>query len=257
MRTADREEIMSLDAKTVKNVEYSDIPTARFADASVILNFIVEQPVKGGSFLADLTNGITMVYGEDSFYAKFYNGASQFSIWYMPQFRDFKSQWRENEETFNLSGGTIKRKEIGETARFRYLIQNFNFRYNYFKNERMFDVSLNSEIENQPDNNFKSRLTTNSSMDTLFMTDNSRNTAFTPRLRLYYQESLGKHQFLYASLSGGYFQRNYKRDYQERLSDNTVENYFYSDVDEKQQAYNASLSYENIIDIIIFKTKST
>ncbi|MDR2065058.1 MAG: carboxypeptidase-like regulatory domain-containing protein [Prevotellaceae bacterium] len=248
-READREEIISIDAKTIKNVEYSDMPTARFPTASVILNFIVEQPVKGGSFLADLTNGLTMIYGEDIFSLKLYNGASQFSVWYMPQFRDLKSQWRDNEETFNLSGGTVNRKELGEPARFRYLRNNIRLRYNYFKNDRMFDVSLSGEIINFPNDDFKSQSVTSTSLDTLFMTDNSCNTEFTPRLRLYYQEPLGKNQMLYASLSGGYFQRNYKRDYQERLSDNTVENYFYSDVDEKQQAYNASLSYENIIDM--------
>jgi hypothetical protein len=81
------------------------------------------------------------------------------------------------------------------------------------------------------------------------MTDDSRNTAFTPRLRLYYQEPLGKHQMLYATLSGGYAKRNYKRDYKEVLSGNTVESYFYSDVDEKQQTYNATLTYENNIDL--------
>jgi hypothetical protein len=248
-READMQEITGLDAKNVIRVEYSDVPTARFSNAAVVVNFIINQIEKGGTFTADLHNGLTGIYGEDSFYAKFYNGASQFSIWYMPQFRDFKSQWRDNAEIFHLNNSTIQRKEIGMPARFRYLIQNFNFRYNYFKNDRIFDVSLSSEIENFPDNNFKSHLITSANADTLVMTDNSRNTAFTPRLRLYYQEPLGKNQILYASLSGGYFQRNYKRDYQERLSDNTVENYFYSDVDEKQQIYSANISYENMIDL--------
>ncbi|MDR1197848.1 MAG: TonB-dependent receptor family protein [Prevotellaceae bacterium] len=246
-REAEREEIIALDSKTIKNVEYSDIPTARFADASVILNFIVEQPVKGGSFLADLTNGLTMIYGEDIFSLKLYNGASQFSVWYMPQFRDLKSQWRENEETFHLAGGTVNRKELGEPARFRYLMNNIRLRYNYFKNDRMFDVSLSGEITNFPNDDFRSQSVTSTSLDTLFMTDNSRNTEFTPRLRLYYQEPLGKNQFLYASISGGYYKRNYKRDYQEVLQNNAIENYFYSDVDEKQQIYNASLTYENTI----------
>jgi hypothetical protein len=246
-READREEIIALDSKTIKNVEYSDIPTARFADASVIINFIVEQPIKGGSLLTDLTNGLTMIYGEDIFSLKLYNGASQFSVWYMPQFRDLNSQWRDNEETFNLANGTIHRKELGEPARFRYLRNNLNFRYNYYKNDRMFDVSLSGEIINFPNDDFKSQSVTSTSLDTLFMTDNSRNTELAPRLRLYYQEPLGKNQFLYASLSGGYAKRNYKRDYKELLSDNTVENYFYSDVDEKQQAYNASLTYENTV----------
>ena len=164
-----------------------------------------------------------------------------------PQFRDLKSQWRDNEETFNLTNGTIQRKELGEPARFRYLINNLNFRYNYYKNDRMFDVVLAGEITNFPNNDFKSKLITNTSTDTLLMTDNSRNTAFTPRLRLYYQEPLGENQMLYISLSGNYNNRNYKRDYQEVLNNNTVENYFYSDVDEKQQAYNLSASYENNI----------
>jgi hypothetical protein len=248
-READNHEIVGLDPKSIINVEYSDIPSARFAGAAIIVNFVVKRVEKGGRFVSDLTNGLTMIYGEDVFSAKFYNGASQFSVWYIPQFRDFKSQWRENEETFHLAGGTVHRKEIGEPARFRYLINNLNFRYNYYKNERMFDVSLRSEIENQPDNNFRSKLVTNTSIDTLFMSDNSQNTGFTPGLRLYYQEPLGDNQMLYASLSGGYAKRNYKRSYKEMLSDNTVESYFYSDVDEKQQVYNASLSYENIIDI--------
>ncbi|MDR1985102.1 MAG: carboxypeptidase-like regulatory domain-containing protein [Prevotellaceae bacterium] len=246
-READREEIIALDSKTIKNIEYSDMPTARFAGAAVIVNFVVDEPQKGGAFATDLTNGLTMIYGEDVLSLKLYNGASQFSIWYLPQFRDLKSQWRENEETFNLSGGTINRKELGEPARFRYLVNNIRLRYNYFKNDRMFDVSLSGEITNFPNSDFKSKLVTNTSSDTLFMTDNSRNTEFTPRLRLYYQEPLGKNQFLYASISGGYAKRNYKRDYQELLNDNTVENYFYSDVDEKQQTYNASLTYENNI----------
>ncbi|MDR2127322.1 MAG: carboxypeptidase-like regulatory domain-containing protein, partial [Prevotellaceae bacterium] len=248
-REANNYEILGIDPKNIINVEYSDIPSARFSSASVILNFIVKQVEKGGMFLTDFTNGLTVVYGEDYFYSKFYNGASQFSIWYMPQFRDFKSQWRENEETFYLSDKTIQRKELGKDARLRYLVNNIDFTYNYFKNNRIFDVSLASRIENYPDNNFKSKLFTNTSVDTLFMTDNSRNTAFMPRLRLYYQEPLGEHQMLYANLSGTYAKRNYKRDYKEMLNDNTVENYFYSDVDEKQQAYNASLSYENNIEM--------
>jgi hypothetical protein len=248
-READNIEIIGLDPKTIINIEYSDMPSARFSGASVILNFIVKQVEKGGMLAADLTNGLTVVYGEDSFFAKFYNGASQFSIWYMPQFRDFKSQWRDNEETFYLNNSTIQRKEFGIPARLRYLVQNFNFSYNYFKDDRIFDVSLSSEIENYPDDNFKSKLVTNTSVDTLFMIDNSRNTAFTPRLRLYYQEPLGENQMLYASLSGGYAKRNYKRDYQELLNDNTVESYFYSDVDERQQAYTATVSYENMIDL--------
>ncbi|MDR3287654.1 MAG: carboxypeptidase-like regulatory domain-containing protein, partial [Prevotellaceae bacterium] len=246
-READNYEIVALDAKNIISVEYSDIPLARFAGASIIINFIVKQIEKGGTFTTDLTNGLVTVYGEDYFFTKFYNGASQFSMSYWPQFRDFKSQWRENEETFYINGTTIQRKEQGENDRFRYLVNNLSFRYNYFKNNRIFDVSLTNRIENYPDNNYKSKLFTNTSNDTLFMTDNSQNTAFTPNLRLYYQEPLGKHQMLYATLSGGYAKRNYKRDYKEMLNDNTVENYFYSDVDENQQVYNASVSYENDI----------
>jgi hypothetical protein len=248
-REANNYEVTALDTKNIISVEYSDIPSARFAGASITLNFIVKQVEKGGMFLTDLTNGLTMVYGADVFSAKFYNGASQFSVSYMPQFRDLKSQWRSNEESFYFNGTTIQRKEVGDPARVRYLFNNLNFSYNYFKNNRIFDVSLSSEIENQPDNNFKSKLFTTTSADTLFMTDNSRNTAFTPRLRLYYQEPLGKHQMLYASISGSYNQRNYKRDYNELYDNRTVENYFYSDVDEKQQVYNASVSYENIIEV--------
>ncbi|MDR2125251.1 MAG: hypothetical protein LBP63_00285, partial [Prevotellaceae bacterium] len=246
-READRGEIVGLDPKTIINVEYSDIPSARFAGAAIVVNFIVKQVEKGGFLATDLTNGLTMIYGEDDFFVKFYNGASQFSVWYMPQFRDLKSQWRENEETFNLNNGTLTRREIGEPARFRYLFNNISFRYNYYTKKRMFDAAFTSEIENFPDNNFKSKLLANTSSDTLFMTDNSRNTSFTPRLRLYYQESLGANQTLYTSLTWNYNKRNYKREYEELLNNNTVENYFFSDVDEKQQVYNAIISYDNLI----------
>ncbi|MDR3226323.1 MAG: carboxypeptidase-like regulatory domain-containing protein [Prevotellaceae bacterium] len=248
-REVDNNEIIGLDSKTIINIEYSDIPSARFAGASIIVNFVVKQVEKGGMLVTDFTNGLTMIYGEDIFSAKFYNGNSQFSVSYMPQFRDLKSQWRDNEETFHLNGTTIERKELGEPARFRYLFHNFRFKYNYFKDNRMFDVALSSEIESFPNNDFKSKLFTNTGSDTLFMTDNSQNTAFTPRLRVYYQEPLSENQMLYVSVSGNYNKRNYKRDYQELLNDNTVENYFYSNVDEKQQIYNASVSYENLINL--------
>ena len=248
-RETDIAEIMALDPKSIINVEYSDMPTARFSGAAITVNFIVKQIEKGGNFVGALTNGLTMIYGEDMFSARFYNGASQFSIWYMPQFRDLKSQWRENSETFNFPSGTLKREETGEPARFRYLFNNVKIQYNYYKNGRIFDVLLSDRIESFPDNNFKSKLFTNTSPDTLFMTDNTRTTAQTPKLRLYYQEPLGENQMLYVSVTGEYNRRTYKRDYREFFDDNSLESYFYSDVREKQQVYNASVSYENMIDL--------
>lgn len=242
-RPVDLKELQGIPAQNILRVEYSDLPSARFPDAAVTLDFIVKRMDNGGSVSLDLTNGLSTIYGEDMIYLKLYKRRAEYSFYYNPQFRGFDSQYRTYDETFVLGKDTITRTELGLKDKLHYLLNNLYVGYNNQKGDRIFDVALSGAVNHTPKNNYSSLMLNSCYQDTLDMWDRTANKNYSPRLSFYYQRRLGSDQWFYFNGSGGYNQGKYRRKYGEYL-DRDATTVFETQSRERQQYYSGSVLYK-------------
>ena len=96
---ASKEDLLSLDMKAVKHIDYIDNPGVRYGEGiAYVVNIIVKHPISGYDVGADLTNTLTAVNGDETIYGKFNYGKSEFGVTYSLDYHNFKgTEYEEND----------------------------------------------------------------------------------------------------------------------------------------------------------------
>lgn len=212
------QDIKSLIPSDIIRIEFHDNPGLRYGNAEVVLDYIVRRPDTGGSFSANLMQGVNTLWGEHSFAARVNHKKSEFGASYRVGPRNFYGMSRDNEEVFNLADGSqLHRVELGEPGRLRLFMHNLDVNYSYQEPEKyLFNATLRYWQSNQPRFDYQGVLSNVADpSDRVSMIDNTASRTHRPALDLYYQRSLKNDQTLVFNLVGTYNEDESHRIYQE------------------------------------------
>lgn len=212
------QDIKSLIPSDIIRIEFHDNPGLRYGNAEVVLDYIVRRPDTGGSFSANLMQGVNTLWGEHSFAARVNHKKSEFGASYRVGPRNFYGMSRDNEEVFNLADGSqLHRVELGEPGRLRLFMHNLDVNYSYQEPEKyLFNATLRYWQSNQPRFDYHGVLSNVADpKDQVSMIDNTASRTHRPALDLYYQRSLKNDQTLVFNLVGTYNEDESHRIYQE------------------------------------------
>ena len=207
---ASREQLLALDLKAVKYVDYIRSPGVRYGDnVGFVINIVTARAVRGYVLGADLTQALTARLGNNMAYADLNYGKHQFGISYFFGYRNFTG--RRSEETFRylLEDGSVYSgwhrdlsstdKTFGNNLQLTYSIADSN-RY-------VLQAKLTVDADRTPEDRQmrQSMLNGVSAISELNSTDKS---SF-PALDLYWHVALGAHQSLTANAVGTYIRSSY------------------------------------------------
>lgn len=212
------QDIKSLIPSDIIRIEFHDNPGLRYGNAEVVLDYIVRRPDTGGSFNANLMQGVNTLWGEHNFAARVNHKKSEFGASYRVGPRNFYGMSRDNEEVFNLADGSqLHRVELGEPGRLRLFMHNLDVNYSYQEPEKyLFNATLRYWQNNHPRFDYQGVLSNVADpKDQVAMIDNTTSRTHRPALDLYYQRSLKNDQTLVFNLVGTYNEDESHRIYQE------------------------------------------
>ena len=218
------QDITALKPSDIIRVEYHDNPGLRYGNAEVVLDYIVYRPETGGSFGLNLSDAVATEWGNNFVNGKINHKKSEFSVNYGISHRNFYKMWRDNEEEFTFSDGSVlQRKEIGEPGRMEMRWQYLNGAYSYQDEKRILNATLRYFTNNMPHMDYKGTLYNVANIsDAVYMLDKSSSKTHRPALDLYYQQNLEKDQTLVFNLVGTYNYTEETRFYQESLDNNIL-----------------------------------
>lgn len=159
-------EILNLDPKRIRRIDYYDQPTPRYPLASVLIEFTVDLPEHGGRMSGNHREGVTAVYGEHNAYAKFYQGVHAFAVNWNPQFRRSFSQMRERRDEFRFPTGTVTRTEEAIPARHIYWHNQMSAAYSYAGKKVNLQVAGFGKFDKDWNSDFSGRVITKTSLTT-------------------------------------------------------------------------------------------
>jgi len=211
------QDIIALRPADIIRIEYHDNPGLRYGNAEIVLDYIVRRPETGGNLGVNVSVSPVYEFGNYGVNGKINHKKSEFSMNYYFGPRNFYNVWRDNEETFTFSDGSVlQRKETGEPAHLEMYPHNLNATYSYQEDNRMFNATFRYFTNNQPHGDFYGSLyNMENPEDVVRMIDKSSSMGYRPAMDLYYQQNLKNEQTFVFNLVGTYNYTDNTRTYQE------------------------------------------
>ncbi len=216
---AERAEIMNLKSKDIIRIEYLDQPGVRYQAATVI-NYIVKQREQGGYLMANANQNIGK-YGNGQYtLAGNYNWAkSQLGV-VLDYNRSYVQWTRENEYTYALPEGDVKRVETGVPTLYNDQALKASVKYTLSEPDKyLFSATFRNCFNTVP-NQFSDRqgyATTSNSKQETFFRDLSTWKENAPSLDLYYQRNLKNRQLLIFNVVGTMIDSKSTHEYNESV----------------------------------------
>ena len=204
-READIADVKALDPRTVKRIEFHESPSMRYGGVDGVIDYIVEQPTSGGSFVASGQQSY-VGWGNYNVSGKFNKGNSQFGLYGNFGERYGFTNWRDNEERYQtLDGQQFTRTEKGlpgttETPWYAVALD-----YGYSKSDKMLFVAQ-AKFRGNPGHvtEFNGELANSYSSGWQRVFDRSAYDRIRPSLDLYWQRNMQHGQSLMLNVVGTY-----------------------------------------------------
>ena len=196
---ATQEDLMALDVKAVQRIEYIDNPGVRYGEGiAYVVNIVVKKATGGYVVGTDLTNTLTAVNGDESFFVKTNRGKSELGVNYTIDYRNFKGMQYDEQTAYELESGDIYHVN-------RHLVagqnKNLNHRtqitYNLSDSNYVFQAKLSARRDIQPQRNYSQMQTNNNIFE-----DHSSSRSSSPVLDLFFNRRFARHQSLTANVVG-------------------------------------------------------
>ena len=237
---ATKQDLLSLDMKSVKYVEYIKNPGVRYGqDVAFVINFITKRANNGYIIGTDITQTLTTINGDYSIYGKWNKGKSEFDLDYNFAHHCFKGSRNEDEYKYILSDNSTYTKLIKDVYnKERECMNYFRLRYNLAdSNLYVLQVTLSGNLDNSPSNKEDRELMVNGEKSCTSKFVHDRNSS--PALDLYYNMRLDRHQIITANAVGTYIDSKYAYSYRELVKD-----YHYQAIGESY-SFTSEAIYEN------------
>lgn len=200
---ASKEDLLSLDPKLVKNIDFIDNPGVRYGDGiGFVIDIRTKRNTTGYVLGADLSNSVTTVNGGNTLYAKLNHKNSELALTFTSLYKDQRGFRSSETADYTLNNGShylVSRNQIdGRSRRFG---NQFEIKYSLADSATyIFQTNLSVGGNNTP-GNYADFVYRDGTIEKSFRTINV-SSDFSPTLDLYFFHQLGNHQSITANVVG-------------------------------------------------------
>ena len=200
---ASKEDLLSLDPKLVKNIDFIDNPGVRYGEGiGYVIDIQTRRNTTGYVLGADLSNAVTTLNGDNTLYAKYNHKNSELALTFTSLYKDqhgFRSSEMADYTLNNGSHYLVSRNQTdGRSRRFG---NQFEIKYSLADSATyVFQANLSVGGGNTP-GNYADFVYRDGTIEKSFRTINV-SSDFSPTLDLYFFHQLGNHQSITANVVG-------------------------------------------------------
>ena len=200
---ASKEDLLSLDPKLVKNIDFIDNPGVRYGDGiGYVIDIRTKRNTTGYVLGADLSNSVTTVNGSNTLYAKYNHKNSELAFTFTSLYQDQHGFRSSETADYTLNNGSHYLVSRNQTdGRSRRFGNQFEIKYSLADSATyVFQANLSMGGGNTPGNyaDFEYR---DGTVEQTYRTINV-SSDFSPTLDLYFFHQIGKHQSVTANVVG-------------------------------------------------------
>ena len=200
---ASKEDLLALDPKLVKNIDFINNPGVRYGDGiGYVIDIRTKRNTTGYVLGADLSNAVTTLNGDNTVYAKLNHKNSELALTFNSSYNDHRGFRSSETADYTLNNGShylvSRNQTVGRSRRFG---NQFEIKYSLADSATyVFQASLSTEGSNTP-GNYADFVYRDGTIEKSFRTINV-SSDFSPTLDLYFFHQLGKHQSITANVVG-------------------------------------------------------
>ena len=200
---ASKEDLLALDPKLVKNIDFIDNPGVRYGDGiGYVIDIRTKRNTTGYVLGADLSNAVTTLNGDNTVYAKLNHKNSELALTFNSSYKDHRGFRSSETADYTLNNGSHYLVSRNQTdGRSRRFGNQFEIKYSLADSATyVFQASLSTEGSNTP-GNYADFVYRDGTIEKSFRTIDVAS-SFAPKLDLYFFHQLGKHQSITANVVG-------------------------------------------------------
>ena len=200
---ASKEDLLSLDPKLVKNIDFIDNPGVRYGEGiGYVIDIQTRRNTTGCVLGADLSNAVTTLNGDNTLYAKYNHKNSELALTFTSLYKDQRGFRSSETADYTLNNGSHYLVSRNQTAgRSRRFGNQFEIKYSLADSATyVFQANLSVGGGNTP-GNYADFVYRDGTIEKSFRTINV-SSDFSPTLDLYFFHQLGKHQSITANVVG-------------------------------------------------------
>ena len=200
---ASKEDLLSLDPKLVKNIDFIDNPGVRYGEGiGYVIDIQTRRNTTGYVLGADLSNAVTTLNGDNTVYAKVNHKHSELSLTYNFLYNDHRGLRSFETADYTLNNGSHYLVSRNQTAgRSRHFGNQLEIKYSLADSATyVFQASLSTDGSNTPGNYADYTYRDGTRVQAFRTIDVA--SSFSPTLDLYFFHQLGKHQNITANVVG-------------------------------------------------------
>ena len=200
---ASKEDLLSLDPKLVKNIDFIDNPGVRYGEGiGYVIDIQTRRNTTGYVLGADLSNAVTTLNGDNTLYAKYNHKNSELALTFTSLYKDQRGFRSSETADYTLNNGSHYLVSRNQTAgRSRRFGNQFEIKYSLADSATyVFQANLSVGGGNTP-GNYADFVYRDGTIEKSFRTINV-SSDFSPTLDLYFFHQLGNHQSITANVVG-------------------------------------------------------
>ena len=196
---ASREDLQALDMQGIDHIEYIDNPGVRYGEGiAYVINIKVKKPISGYVVGTQLTNMLTTVNGNESFYGKVNHGRSEFALSYDFDYQKFKGQSYDELASYQLeSGNFVTLHRQSKNMQSKNLCHNAQLTYSLSDSCYVLQAKLKGSSDIKPQRSDAEMM-----LNDIPYREYSSSCTSSPTLDLYYHLDFFRHQSLTANVVG-------------------------------------------------------
>ena len=200
---ASKEDLLSLDPKLVKNIDFIDNPGVRYGEGiGYVIDIQTRRNTTGYVLGTDLSNAVTTLNGGNTLYAKCNHKNSELALTFTSLYKDQHGFRSSEVADYTLNNGSHYLVSRNQTdGRSRRFGNQFEIKYSLADSATyVFQANLSVGGNNTP-GNYADFVYRDGTIEKSFRTINV-SSDFSPTLDLYFFHQLGKHQSVTANVVG-------------------------------------------------------
>ena len=235
-------DINTLKPDEIAKIEFSRITPARYADRgnSGLISITLKKRDDGGQVYLWGRSALNAIFVDGNMKASYHQGPSQFTLFYHPQWRDYKDVYDNTVQSYI---GNDFRVELEEHDRnpFSYNYHNLGMKYDYSPNvHTVFSATFNATP------NFSKgstdAVTVDSYLGKYHVDKHYKTTDFAPSLDLFFKRDFNERNSLELQLVGTLSSTDYRRSNKYIFNDGSLSDYV-MDVDSRRHSLISEISY--------------
>lgn len=237
-------EVNALQPKNIARVEYSRITPARYIDKgnSGYINIILKQRNDGGSVSAWLRDCPTTGFLDANVNATYHQGRSQFSLLYVPSWRDYNKVYDNITESY-IGSDFVEEMAVCDRNPFNYFSNQLQAKYDYRpSNATLFSATL--RLYSNSNNSIRYGTYTDSYLGGYDMDNQRSDKELTPSLDLFLRHEFNDKNSIEAQVVGTLTSDDFNRFNKFTYPDGSIDSYL-NDVKNRRRSLITEISYNH------------